>query len=79
MTSDLTPKPTFTPGKYRHYKGNEYQVLDLARHSESEEWMVVYRPLYGDGDMWVRPFEMFFEQVTLPDGTPVPRFEKIAD
>ena len=43
------------PGRYRHFKGNEYQVIGMARHSETEEEMVVYRPLYGEGGLWVRP------------------------
>lgn len=61
------------PGRYRHYKGNEYQVLDVARHSETEEWLVVYRTLYGDRGLWVRPLEMFMESVAV-DGERVPRF-----
>jgi hypothetical protein len=52
------------PGRYRHYKGNEYEVLGVARHSETHEEMVVYRPLYGDGGLWVRPKAMFSESVT---------------
>jgi hypothetical protein len=60
-------------GKYRHYKGNEYEVLGIARHSETHEEMVVYRPLYGEGGLWVRPLAMFTENVTL-DGKAVPRF-----
>ena len=62
------------PGRYRHYKGNEYEVIDVARHSESEEEMVVYRKLYGDHSLWVRPLGMFAENV-LVDGRMVPRFE----
>ena len=60
-------------GKYRHYKGNEYQVIGIARHSESHEEMVVYRPLYGEGGLWVRPLAMFTENVTV-DGKTMPRF-----
>lgn len=60
-------------GRYRHYKGNEYQVIGVARHSESHEEMVVYRPLYGEGGLWVRPLTMFTENVTV-DGNSVPRF-----
>ena len=63
-------------GKYRHYKGNEYEVLGVATHSETLAQMVVYRPLYGEGGLWVRPLEMFTENVTI-DGKPVPRFERI--
>lgn len=52
------------PGRYRHFKGNEYQVLGVARHSETEEEMVVYRALYGEGGLWVRPAAMWLETVT---------------
>ena len=69
----LSPKP-FRTGLYRHYKGGEYQVLDLAKHSETEELLVVYRPLYGEQKLWVRPFEMFFEQVNI-DGQLLDRFK----
>ncbi|MGY8869423.1 MAG: DUF1653 domain-containing protein [Pseudomonadales bacterium] len=77
MSQDLSLKPSFKAGKYRHYKGNEYDLVDLVRHSETEEWMVLYRPLYGDADLWVRPYDMFFEKVTLDNGQPVDRFEKL--
>ena len=60
-------------GKYRHYKGNLYEVVGVARHSETLEEMVVYRALYGEGGLWVRPLAMFLENVTL-DGKTVPRF-----
>jgi len=63
-------------GIYRHYKGNSYEVLMTARHSETEEWMVVYKALYGDTGMWVRPYDMFIEKVEV-DGVLMPRFEKI--
>ena len=62
------------PGKYRHYKGGEYEVLFVARHSETEEQLVVYRTLYGDRDHWVRPLAMFTETVEV-EGREVPRFE----
>lgn len=65
-------------GRYRHYKGNEYEVIDVACHSETEEEMVVYRTLYGDGSLWVRPFGMFIENV-LVDGQMVPRFEWVGE
>lgn len=52
-------------GIYRHYKGCEYEVLMTARHSETEEWLVVYRALYGDYGVWVRPYEMFIEKVEV--------------
>ncbi len=61
------------PGRYRHFKGKEYQVLGLVRHSETEEWLVLYRPLYGDGGLWVRPAAMWTEQVER-DGRVQPRF-----
>ena len=67
-----------TPGRYRHFKGNDYEVIDVARHSETEGWLVVYRPLYGDRKLWVRPLEMFQDQKDL-DGQQVPRFTRIAD
>ncbi len=65
-------------GLYRHYKGNMYEVTMTAQHSETEEWMVVYKALYGKQGMWVRPYEMFVEKVEV-DGVMVPRFEKVAD
>jgi cyclomaltodextrinase len=65
--------PVIRPGRYRHYKGNEYTVLGVARHSETLEELVVYRQEYGDQGLWVRPATMFAETVTL-DGTCVPRF-----
>jgi hypothetical protein len=66
------------PGRYRHYKGNEYEVIDIAYHSETEEAMVVYRKLYGDGSLWVRPVAMFIEDVPV-DGQMLPRFEWIGE
>jgi hypothetical protein len=64
------------PGRYRHYKGNDYEVIGIARHSETEEEMVVYRQLYGDHSLWVRPLTMFLEQVEV-DGRLVPRFARV--
>jgi hypothetical protein len=61
------------PGRYRHYKGQEYEVFEVARHSETEAWLVVYRCLYGDFSWWVRPLEMFVETVVV-DGKTTPRF-----
>lgn len=61
------------PGRYRHYKGNDYQVLGVARHSENGELLVVYRCLYGDFSLWVRPLSMFVETVMV-GGESVPRF-----
>lgn len=66
------------PGRYRHYKGNEYEVIDIARHSETEEEMVVYRKLYDDHSLWVRPLGMFVENVSL-NGLSMPRFEWIGE
>jgi hypothetical protein len=65
-------------GKYRHFKGKEYEVLAIAKHSETLEEMVVYRALYGAGDVWVRPLAMFEEQVEK-DGKVFPRFTYIGD
>ncbi|MFB3114541.1 MAG: DUF1653 domain-containing protein [Nitrospirales bacterium] len=62
-----------TPGRYRHYKGKDYQVLGCARHTETEEEFVVYRALYGEGGLWVRPKAMFLESVVTGDAT-TPRF-----
>ncbi len=63
-------------GKCRHYKGNEYEVIGVARHSETLEEMVVYRALYGDNELWVRPLKIFMEEVEV-DGKKIPRFEHI--
>ena len=67
---------SITPGTYRHYKGNLYEVVDVATHSETEERLVVYRALYGERGLWVRPIAMFTETVVL-DGETVPRFAKL--
>ena len=64
---------TVKPGRYRHFKGSEYEVIGTARHSETLEEMVVYRALYGDGGLWVRPVAMWTEQVER-DGYRGPRF-----
>ncbi|WP_222711453.1 DUF1653 domain-containing protein [Parahaliea aestuarii] len=61
------------PGRYRHYKGNDYIVEGVARHSETEELLVVYRPCYGERGLWVRPLAMFVETVEV-NGIAVPRF-----
>ena len=65
-----------TPGRYRHFKGREYEVIGLAQHSETLEPLVVYRALYGDGGLWVRPAAMFLEAVER-DGRTAPRFARI--
>jgi cyclomaltodextrinase len=65
--------PHVQPGRYRHYKGNEYTVLGVARHSETLEEHVVYRQEYGDNELWVRPAAMFAETVIF-EGRTLPRF-----
>ena len=72
-TDDLPLLPTPTLGRYRHYKGNESELIGVVRHSETLEPLVLYRPLYGRGDLWVRPYAMFFETVEV-DGVSRPRF-----
>lgn len=69
---------TITPGRYRHFKGNEYEVLTIARHSETTEPMVVYKALYGEGGIWVRPADMWNETV-VRDGITYQRFTRIED
>jgi hypothetical protein len=64
------------PGRYRHYKGQEYEVLGVARHSETEEEYVVYRALYGDRGLWIRPTTMF-EELVVVGGRHVPRFDPL--
>jgi hypothetical protein len=65
MTADLPPLPDLPVGMYEHYKGPMYQVYGVARHSETLEALVVYRPLYGEGALWVRPFDMFTGMVMV--------------
>ena len=67
---------TIKPGRYRHFKGNEYEVIGTARHSETLEELVVYRALYGDGGLWVRPAAMWTETVER-DGYRGPRFVSV--
>lgn len=69
----LPPLPVIQTGLYRHYKNLPYEVIGVVRHSETCEPLVLYRPLYGEGAMWVRPFAMFVEDVDL-GGQRVPRF-----
>ncbi|MBS1155242.1 MAG: hypothetical protein H6R07_1166 [Proteobacteria bacterium] len=76
-TEPLLPLPTLPLGKYRHYKGGEYEVIGVARHSETLEPQVVYRPLYNDTGWWLRPFAMFVEEVEI-DGRRQPRFAPFA-
>jgi len=63
-------------GIYQHYKGPKYKVIDTVRHSETEELMVLYRTMYGDQNLWVRPYTMFFEEVEV-NSQPIPRFKYI--
>lgn len=65
-------------GKYRHFKGNEYEVIGIANHSETLEKMVVYRALYGEKEIWVRPLSMWDEEITR-DGKTFKRFEYIGE
>jgi hypothetical protein len=66
------------PGRYRHYKGQDYEVIGVARHSETEESLVVYRPLYGERGLWVRPLAMFIENVEH-EGVRQPRFSYMGE
>lgn len=75
--SDLPPLPAIAPGRYRHYKGGEYEVVGVVRHSETLEPMVLYRPLYNDSGLWVRPFDMFVGQVEI-GGVVLQRFAPVA-
>ena len=71
--SDLPPLPTPRLGRYRHYKGGEYELVGVVRHSETLELMALYRPLYNATGLWVRPYAMFFEEIEL-EGRRQPRF-----
>lgn len=73
---DLPPLPATPTGRYRHYKGGEYEVVGVARHSETLEPLVVYRPLYDDSGLWVRPHAMFFGEVEV-DGRLRQRFARV--
>lgn len=75
---NLPPLVLTPPGLYRHYKGNLYRVLDTVRHSETLEPMTLYRALYGEQGLWVRPASMFEEQVVI-EGVPQARFTKVSD
>jgi hypothetical protein len=74
--SELPDLPELPLGRYRHYKGNDYEVIAVVRHSETLVAMVLYRALYGDGGLWVRPYAMFMENV-LVDGRSVRRFAHV--
>lgn len=77
-TEQTTEAPAIACGYYQHYKGQYYQVLELARHSETEEWLVIYRALYGDFGLWARPAAMFSEHILLGDNL-VSRFQYLGD
>ena len=69
----MLSKNSIQPGRYKHYKGGEYQVIDLVCHSETEECLVLYQPLYGESKLWVRPLTLFLEPVLI-EGQWLPRF-----
>lgn len=78
----MSAAQTLRPGRYRHFKGKEYELLFVATHSETLEPMVVYRALYGERGVWVRPKAMFFSQVDrkkYPDAPQDWRFERVMD
>lgn len=77
-TDDLPPLPATPTGRYRHYKGGEYEVLGVVRHSESLTPMVLYRPLYNGSGDWVRPHAMFFGMLEV-DGVMQARFTRLPD
>jgi hypothetical protein len=76
FSSSLPTEPR--PGRYRHYKGNDYRLLGVARHTETEELLVVYQALYGERGWWVRPHAMFCESVEIA-GARVPRFAFVSE
>ena len=76
--TDLPPLPSLPVGRYRHYKQLDYEVIGVVRHSETLDPLVLYRALYGEQGLWVRPFAMFTEEVVV-DGVSVPRFRKLSD
>lgn len=75
--SNPSSLPSIQPGRYRHYKGGEYEVVGVVRHSETLEPMVLYRPVYNTSGLWVRPYGMFTDTVNI-DGQVQPRFALIA-
>ncbi|HSV61343.1 MAG TPA: DUF1653 domain-containing protein [Variovorax sp.] len=77
MNDDLPALPATPLGRYRHYKGLDYEVIGVARHSETLEPLVVYKPLYNSSGLWVRPHAMFFGEVEI-EGRRQPRFAPVA-
>lgn len=75
--TDLIPLPDARLGRYRHYKGGDYEVIGVARHSETQEPLVIYRPLYNETGLWARPYAMFFGEVEI-DGRRQARFAPLA-
>jgi hypothetical protein len=78
IMTDLPSRPPLSNSRYRHYKGNVYEVIELALHTENLEWMVVYRSVAEPEKVWVRPYDMFVDTVSLDD-TGVPRFIKLEE
>jgi hypothetical protein len=78
VSRDLPPLPETPRGRYRHYKGRDYEVLGVVRHSETLEPLVLYRTLYDDAGPWVRPHALFFGEVEI-DGVRQPRFRFVGD
>lgn len=76
--SELPALPALAAGRYRHFKGGLYEVVDVVRSSETLQPLVLYRALYGEGGLWVRPYAMFVETVEGADG-PQPRFARLDD
>lgn len=76
--SDLPALPALQPGRYRHFKGGLYEVVEVVRSSETLQPMVLYRALYGEGGLWVRPYAMFVETVAGAQGEQ-PRFARLPD
>jgi len=72
------PNKELLAGLYLHYKGQKYEVIEVARHSETQEWVVVYRCLYGDYSLWVRPYDMFVETIVI-NAVEMPRFQYVGD
>jgi hypothetical protein len=78
ISENKDPQQEFQLGQYRHFKGNLYDVIGKVRHSETQEQMVLYRALYGEGGLWVRPFQMFFDTIER-EGQELKRFEYVSE